>query len=201
MEFFKINNSNWKQYQTISNKSFSCGFCGERVASDRGYKIGRGRDGSGDQIGGIYICPNCQGPNFIDLNDIWHPGQLFGRSVKNVPDELNELYEEARKCHKENCFTASVLLCRKMLMNIAVDQGAKQNLSFIKYVNYLSDQGFIPPNGRNWVDHIRKKGNEATHEIKMMEETDSKDLLTFTEMMLMFLFEFPSMVEIHKPSE
>lgn len=55
-------------------------------------------------------------------------------------------------------------------MNIAVEQGADENLRFIEYVNYLSDNGFIPPNGKQWVDHIRKKGNEATHEIKMMEE-------------------------------
>jgi len=32
---------------------------------------------------------------------------------------LNSLYEEARRCTSQNCFTAAVLLCRKMLMNIA----------------------------------------------------------------------------------
>ncbi|NCP89214.1 MAG: DUF4145 domain-containing protein [Flavobacteriales bacterium] len=194
MEFFSPNNNGWRAYQTILNKSFNCGYCGDKVASDRGYKIGRGKDGSSDQIGRIYICPNCQGPNFANLQNIWFPGQMFGRSVKNVPENLNELYEEARKCHKENCFTASVLLCRKMLMNIGVEQGAKENLSFIKYVDFLSEKGFIPPNGKKWVDHIRKKGNEATHEIKKMSESDSKDLITFTEMLLMFLYEFPSMV-------
>ena len=194
MEFFRIGSYQWRQYQTIINKSFSCGYCGDKVASDRGYKIGQHGDGSGNQAGGIYICPNCQGPNFIDFDGVWHPGHPFGRSVKNVPETLNELYEEARKCHKENCFTASVLLCRKILMNIAVEQGANENLRFIEYVNFLSDKGFIPPNGKVWVDHIRKKGNEATHEIKMMEKSDSKDLITFSEMMLIFLYEFPSMV-------
>ncbi len=79
-------------------------------------------------------------------------------------------------------------------MNIAVSQGATPNLKFIEYVNYLSDKNFIPPNGKKWVDHIRKKGNEATHEIAMMNEDDAKDLIIFVEMMLMFLFEFPSMV-------
>ncbi len=79
-------------------------------------------------------------------------------------------------------------------MNIAVDQGAKPNLQFIKYVNYLGDNGFIPPNGKKWIDHIRKKGNEATHEINPMDETDSKDLISFTEMILVFLYEFPSRI-------
>jgi hypothetical protein len=41
---------------------------------------------------------------------------------------LNQLYEEARRCTGQGCFTAAVLLCRKMLMNIAVEQGAAEGL-------------------------------------------------------------------------
>ncbi len=79
-------------------------------------------------------------------------------------------------------------------MNIAVDQGAKEGLKFIEYVTYLSDNGYTPPNGKHWVDHIRKKGNEATHEITVMSENDAKELIVFIEMLLRFIFEFPSMV-------
>jgi hypothetical protein len=194
MAFFNEGTANWRQYQTIANKNFKCGYCGENVASDRGYKIGQHGDGSGAQMGGVYICPNCKGPNFNSPQTEWFPGQVFGRVVKNVPDELNKLYEEARKCTKEKCYTGSVLLCRKMLMNIAVAQGAKEGLRFIEYVNFLAENGFVPPNGKKWVDHIRKKGNEATHEIALMEESDAKDLVIFTEMLLMFIYEFPAMV-------
>lgn len=52
-------------------------------------------------------------------------------------------------------------------MNIAVSQGADEGLRFVEYVEYLANSGFVPPNGRGWVDHIRKKGNEATHEIAL----------------------------------
>ena len=79
-------------------------------------------------------------------------------------------------------------------MNIAVNQGAKEGLKFIEYVTYLSDNGYTPPNGKHWVDHIRKKGNEATHEITVMSENDAKELIVFIEMLLRFIFEFPSMV-------
>jgi hypothetical protein len=81
-----------------------------------------------------------------------------------------------------------------MLMNIAVEQGAAEGLKFIEYVSYLADKGFVPPNGRHWVDHIRKKGNEATHEIAIMGEQDACDLISFIEMLLRFIYEFPSMV-------
>ena len=81
-----------------------------------------------------------------------------------------------------------------MLMNIAVEQGAAEGLKFIEYVSFLSDKGFVPPNGKHWVDHIRKKGNEATHEIAIMVEQDAKELVTFVEMLLRFIYEFPNMV-------
>ena len=195
MKHFNEDSANWFQYQNVENKSFICGFCGDRVASDRGYRIGHNRNGAGKQIGGVYICPNCNGPNFHSPLGTWYPGSTFGRDVQNVPEGLSALYEESRRCFKEKCNTGAVLISRKMLMNIAVEQGAKEGLKFIEYVNYLAEKGFIPPNGKKWVDHIRKKGNEATHEIQLMNESDAKDLITFVEMMLIFLYEFPSMID------
>jgi hypothetical protein len=83
-----------------------------------------------------------------------------------------------------------------MLMNIAVQQGAGQGLRFIEYVEYLANAGYIPPNGKGWVDHIRKKGNEATHEIALMTKADAEQLIAFTEMLLKFVYEFPSVVPV-----
>ncbi len=192
--FFDPKLRGWRQLQAIENRTYVCGYCSHRVSSDRGYKLGQHQDASGRQVGGIYICPNCQGPTFFSEHSGRFPSPSFGSSVSNVPEGLNSLYEEARKCTSQSCFTAAVLLCRKMLMNIAVEQGANEGLRFIEYVNYLSDEGYTPPNGKHWVDHIRKKGNEATHEIAVMQETDAKELVAFTEMLLRFIYEFPSMV-------
>ena len=79
-------------------------------------------------------------------------------------------------------------------MSIAVAQGAPANKSFVSYVEYLAEKGYVPPNGRGWVDHIRKKGNEANHEIKLMAQPDAEELVSFTEMLLKFIYEFPSRV-------
>ena len=79
-------------------------------------------------------------------------------------------------------------------MNIAVTQGAEAGLRFIEYVDFLGENGFIPPNGRGWVDHIRRKGNEATHEIALMSKADAEELIAFSEMLLKFIYEFPAKV-------
>lgn len=193
-KFFELGNANWRSLQTLPTVSYICGFCGDKVSSEKGYKVGKHGDGSGEQIGALHICPNCQGPTFFTPKNEQLPGHAFGNSVSHVPDDLNFLYEEARRCASNNCYTASVLVCRKILMNIAVEQGADEGKRFIEYVNYLSDEGYIPPNGKHWVDH-RKKGNEANHEIRLMDNNDAGELIIFIEMLLKFIYEFPNIVK------
>lgn len=199
MGFFLEGTANWYKRDILPNKQFVCGFCNTTVSSINGYKLGQHSDGSGNQWGGSYICPNCGGPTFFAPGGTQYPRPTFGNPVNHVPSELDALYEEARRATNQGCFTGSVLLCRKMLMNIAVQEGAAEGLKFIAYVDYLADKGFVPPNGKAWVDHIRKKGNEATHEIALMNEQDAKDLITFVEMLLKFIYEFPNMVSAPKP--
>ena len=81
---------------------------------------------------------------------------------------------------------------RKLLMHIAVEQGAEEGKSFVSYVEFLDENHWIPPNGKEWVDAIRKGGNEANHEIVVATEDDAKQLLDFVEMLLKFVYEFPS---------
>ncbi|MBI2419438.1 MAG: DUF4145 domain-containing protein [Ignavibacteriales bacterium] len=97
-------------------------------------------------------------------------------------------------CFSINAFTAAVLICRKLLMHIAVTLGADEGKQFIFYVEFLEKMGYIPPGGKGWVDYIRKKGNEATHEIVMMTKDEAGDLIAFSEMLLKIIYEFPSRI-------
>jgi hypothetical protein len=83
-------------------------------------------------------------------------------------------------------------------MHIAVEQGAKVGESFLTYVEFLASSGYVPPNGKGWVDHIRQKGNEANHEIKLMTVEDATELISFSEMLLKFIYEFPNRVPVKK---
>lgn len=64
-------------------------------------------------------------------------------------------------------------------MHIAVSKDAPAGESLISYVEYLADSNYVPPDARDWVDHIRKKGNEANHEIILMQKEDAEELLSF----------------------
>ena len=172
----------WQHTQGLTSRSFTCGHCGNLVASAAGYLADGGHM--------IHTCPHCNEPTYFRATE-QIPGVAPGSPVANVPAEIAALYGEARSCAAANAFTASVMASRKLLMNIAVSRGAKAGEPFITYVEYLASQGYVPPDGRGWVDHIRKKGNEATHEIVLMNREAATDLITFTEMLLKFIFEFP----------
>ncbi|MGH7827303.1 MAG: DUF4145 domain-containing protein [Candidatus Binatia bacterium] len=181
---------NWENAQALSPVSYLCGFCGLNVSSERGWQSNQN-----PAFNRIRICPDCNRLSFFESGDNQVPGIAYGRPVPNVPAELDALYHEGRKSTAAGAHTAAVLACRKILMHIAVDHGAQPGLNFIEYVEYLVKNGFVPPKGKGWVDHIRKKGNEANHEIVVMGPDASKDLLTFIEMLLTFLYDFPARIQ------
>lgn len=182
----------WKNLSTVASKSFDCGYCGHSVASDKAFSGSRS-DGRMVRPLHIYICHHCHQPTFIDENGNQTPQKTFGKSVPSidVPD-IQAMYQEARSCYSADAFTASTMACRKLLMNIAVSKGAKENQSFQQYVGYLETNNFIPNGTKDWVDAIRTQGNEATHEIALSSQEQAEEILSFTEMLLRLIYEFPS---------
>lgn len=176
----------WKNVNQLKSIQYTCGHCGNIIATRDGFY-------SNDNQA-IYLCTHCSQPTHFNGRGAQYPDVAPGNDVGHLPEDLAELYKEARNCVAASAYTGSVLLCRKLLMNIGVKQGAEIGKPFIHYVNYLAEQGYIPPNGRGWVDHIRKKGNEATHEIALMSKSDCEDLIAFSEMLMKFIYEFPNKV-------
>jgi hypothetical protein len=184
---------NWINAATQPSKKYRCGHCGNPLASDKAYV---GNNQSGESVAFLYVCHHCYCPTLFSPDGEQHPGEVFGNKVSDIEDQsVADLYEEARRCTSSNAHTAAVLACRKLLMHIAVAKGAKAGENFVYYVEYLADKNYIPPDARDWVDHIRKKGNEANHEIVIMKADDAKDLLAFIEMLLRIIYEFPATIK------
>ena len=137
----------WQNTIKIKKVNYVCGYCGIFVGPSEGYESRTNKNF-------IYICPNCLKPSYYMKTDsggeLITPGAVFGDPVSNIPEiEVRDIYEEARKCMSTNCFTAAVLCCRKLLMNISVSQGAKEDLNFVEYVKFLEDNNYIVPSARS----------------------------------------------------
>ncbi len=168
-------NIHFSQSDGIKVRSIKCGYCENTIAPNDGFNIVYIADNAPSHYGRclatVYKCPLCGCPTiFYTETKETIPGELWGRTIKNLPDGIAKLYDECRTCYANQCYTASQMIARTLLMHIAVEPGSVEGLSFAKYVNYLEEHNFIPPNGKKWVDYIRKTGNVAKHEIVIKEK-------------------------------
>lgn len=195
-----VTNNEWSGANPLHGVTFVCPYCG---ATHTPFTLGgasatyrpaaSGNGWVGAPTARLLACTACSMP-YIDLRaeNRTIPGQRFGSSVRNVPDQLARLYDEARDAASVSAYTACAMVARKVLMNLAVLEGAEENKSFQFYVDYLANNGFVPPRGRPWVDKIRTQGNTATHEIEIVSPEDAKGVMFLLENLLRFNFEMAS---------
>ena len=171
----------WYNQSKLDSKGFVCGWCGNKVASDRGYY---------DQVAAdkIYTCPHCDNPIFFNAGG-QYPGAAYGEAVKRLPEDVGQIYEELRELHTVSAWTSIVLLGRKLLMHVAISKGAAENQRFIQYVEYLCEE-YVARNNRGWIDRVRTIGNTATHELQIMTKEDAELITDFSAMILKLVYEF-----------
>lgn len=183
----------WSGSGVVASTIWKCGYCNREVGSNVGWKLTNGRVAQGEMF--IRLCSVCNAPTlFLYGDQKYSPGPLPGRPVEHVPQEVDSLFWEARAACAAGAYTASVLTCRKILMHVAVEQGAAENKSFLHYVEHLVEKGFVPPGSKRWLDYIRKRSNDANHDILLMSTEDATVLVTFTELLLRFVYELPNSV-------
>lgn len=191
----------WQGATSMPSQQWTCGFCGHLVASKIGYFRSQTDSIQGDptkvnaSYQRIFICSGCDRPTYFE-GVIQVPGVAFGKPFTRLPPDLNTIYDEARNCMAVNSFISAVLTARTILMHIAVDKGAPiDGVTFQGYVDFIVQSGFSPPNSQLWIDHVRKKGNDATHRMAMISRDDAEKVLRFVEMVLMYDYEIPAMVQ------
>lgn len=175
--------SDWSNLISLESKSYICWNCEENISSNYGYATTY-RDQA------IYICHNCNAPTIFDYQDKNPIGTLPGSSITKMPAEIESIYNEARACISVGASTAAVMLFRKILMNLAVVEGAEEDKNFKYYVKYLCEHGFVHKRQTSQADKIRDLGNEANHQIESRTEEEAQAMLKFIEFLLLNNYEF-----------
>jgi len=154
----------WEDLSGGKNLSFVCWGCNNKVASEKFYSS---YNKLNHKYGShIFICPHCNAPNLYDDKNKKVLASFPGNNIKNLPGNIDDLYNEVRRCMQSNSFTGAVMLMRKMIMNISVQEGAEENLNFTDYVSFLCDEGIVPRKSKAKADSVRSLGNDANHEIE-----------------------------------
>lgn len=144
------------------------------------------------------LCPNCGNGSVCDEKGNIHPGVAFGPHITGLPNDIKEAYEEARRSMSLSAFTGSELICRKILMYVAVEKGAKEGESFAFYLDHLEKVGYITPPMKEWVDLIRKHGNIAAHILEKPNQNRAESTLMFTAELLRIVYEMEYLAKQYK---
>lgn len=188
----------WLGTHVISGQKYICGHCGTETASSGGY-IHQISNEFGFYEHGAYvlICTACNQPTYVyDDLDIQVPNTKMVANVEHLPESLEKLLSETREAISSGLYNSTVLLCRKMLMNLAVQEGAEENKSFAFYVDYIENNDYITAKIKPWVNRIRQIGNTATHEIPDISKEDAYMAFEFLIMLLKLVYEFPNKMQL-----
>jgi hypothetical protein len=183
----------WNQAMPVKSEQYTCGYCDRLVASAAGYFTG------GPPARIARDCPNCHGLTVFGENGATMPAPLPGQNVENLPEMVGKIYGEARAALAAGAPTAAALLFRTLLMHVACHLDAPPGKAFVDYVDFLEAGHHVPSSGKTWLDHVRKQGNVATHQLVPISDADARELLTFIDMLLRLVFDFPARVPNRLP--
>lgn len=159
---------------------YECGHCGAKVS---GAVVAR------HETIMWLLCPNCGNGSVRDQKGNIHPAVTFGPYITGLPSDIAEAYEEARRSLSVSAFTGAELICRKILMYVAVEKGAKEGESFAFYLDHIEKVGYITPPMKTWVNLIRKHGNIAAHILEKPDRSRAESTLMFTAELLRIVYE------------
>lgn len=149
----------------------------------------------GDPFSGSYretdirVCPRCwAATTFLDKKAQF-PGPLKGdnfdaRKRNEDVQSVVALYDEARLALSRGAPSCAVLMFRKLLMHIAVQQGAKAGLGFVEYVTYLKDNGVVGKPQHGLLERIRKDGNQENHDVVRATQEQAEALLSLVTLLV-----------------
>lgn len=183
----EFTNLSWQNAQNIGSKSFVCWNCSNLVASHTGYNTTT-LNGS---YAKIYICPHCKAPHIVDFYGAEYPYIIQGKEIKNLPENIKNIFNEARTCFGAGAYTATVMLLRKIMMNLAVEEGASSdsNMGFSAYVKYLCDNGVVHKKQHQQAEKIKQLGNDANHKIEERSKEDATLILGLISLILVNNYE------------
>jgi hypothetical protein len=133
-------------------------------------------------------CTACDG-GVVMNGPVLSPSPRLGEDIDGLPTDVAEAYDEARRTAGTAAHTACELICRKILMHIAVDKGDAEGKTFVAYLDYLKGSGYVTPPMMAWVDLIRSHGNLSTHRLQTASQERALNTLAFTAQLLRLVYE------------
>lgn len=131
---------------------------------------------------------------FHCLNE--YPRQVERKIPEHLPSNVESFYIQAVSSYKAESFDSSAVMSRKVLEVSTKKIHPEGSGTLYNRIEALADEGLITTDLKKWAHIIRQDGNESAHEEEPVTREFSEDLLSFTELFLLYVFTMPKKVAI-----
>ena len=146
-------------------------------------------------LAGCAIDPTKQGFKLIETYPVPAPSKI----PEYLPAPLGRFYKQAADASKRGDWDASGSMSRKaidvstkmQLAKILDEAKAKSHKTNFSRINALGAAGAITSDLQDWAHHVRVGGNDAAHDEDPFEKEEAEDLLSFTELYLVYVYTLP----------
>jgi len=184
----------------MATYSIDCASCGRFVAAD----IVCGLEPRASNEDALYLsdnntywlrCPVCaEGSVKVKHGGVF-PVASPARPIRGIPDDVAAAWEEAGLSIAAGAYTGSEMLCRKILMHVAVERAnSKSGKNFTEYVDDLESAGLLTTGLKPVVDLVRRRGNTANHDLASTKPEEAAQTMRITEHLLRGIYELPGLV-------
>lgn len=142
-------------------------------------------------------CHNCHNIMLvINQGEKIYPTALPSPSDERIPEDIRNDLDEAKMCFSVDCYRASIVISRRALQACCIDKGADKKDGLITQIDYLSNEGIITKDMKDWADIIRWIGNDAAHiNANEVSQEDAKEILNLAEQIFHIIYVAPAIAK------
>lgn len=147
----------------------------------------------------IGICNGCQNPCLVLNNgETIYPTPLPSPTNVQIPQQLRDDLDEAKRCLSASCFRACAVMARRCIQNACVDKGTTEK-DLVKQIQELTKMGVITKDIEEWAHVVRWIGNDAAHVNKdPVTKEDANDCLQLAEQFLHVVYVTPAIAKAQR---
>lgn len=152
---------------------------------------------------GIRRCPNnvCQAAIFVVYRSGTlvesFPAETIDFDSTNIPTAVVGSFEEAIKCHANQCFIAAAIMVRKTLEELCRDRQATGN-NLKERIKALGTKVVLPQDLLDGLDDLRLLGNDAAHiESREYDKVGKEEVevgIEFTKEVLKAVYQYSTLL-------
>lgn len=162
-------------------------------------------DSEGTKMATLAGCGHCSRPVMATFKGN-NPARMFLRSPlmldpspapkapEHTPDSVARRYKEALANVGSDAFESAVMMFRKTLQLALRTVRPKEKGDLVSQIRSAAAAGAISKDLADSADAVRLGGNIAAHEDTTFTLEEARELQQFTDMVLMYLFTLPEML-------